>query len=281
MSGGKFLAATLALLAAVAAYGAVIEPNRVAVTAVRLRGDAVATAFAGRTVALLSDLHFDAGAEPVAEKALQRLAELRPDLILLAGDFVAWGGRAEGYDRALGFLARLEAPLGVFAVLGDADRTFSRKSCEFCHREGTGEPTTRHRVTFLKDSAATVETGHGEIRIAGIDVTRHRPFSAARRRLLLGVTPTIVLSHSSLVFREIPAGRNALVLAGDTHGGQVRLPGWFWRLARLKPDPAHLYGLFRDGRKTLFVTRGLGTSKLRFRLGAPPEIVLFSFEDAP
>ena len=124
-------------------YGAVIEPGRVTITPIAIREGRLAQILAGRKVALLSDLHFGDKGEPIAEAALRRLQEIRPDLILLAGDYVDWGSHAPAYDRALMFLDKLQAPLGVFAVLGDADRTFSRKSCEFCHQPGSG---AEHRV---------------------------------------------------------------------------------------------------------------------------------------
>ena len=98
------------------------------------------------------------------------------------------------------------------------------------------------------------------------------------RQLLEGDAPALLLSHTSEIYNKISGAREILVLSGDTHGGQVLLPGWFWRLTRRKPDPAHIHGLFREGKKALFVTRGLGTSVVHFRLGAPPEIVVLEFK---
>ena len=144
------LVVSVFLLAIFLCYGAVIEPGRLTVTTIEIREGRLAQILAGRKAALLSDLHFKADGEPIAEVALQRLKEIRPDFILLTGDYVDWGSRAPAYDRALGFLAQLQAPLGVFAVLGDADSTFSRKSCEFCHQPGSGAPTERHSVVFLR-----------------------------------------------------------------------------------------------------------------------------------
>jgi len=87
-----------------------------------------------------------------------------------------------------------------------------------------------------------------------------------------------LLSHTSEIYKNISRAREILVLSGDTHGGQVLLPAWFWRLTRRKPDPEHIHGLFSEGNKALFVTRGLGTSVVHFRLGAPPEIVVLEFK---
>jgi hypothetical protein len=106
-----------------------------------------------------------------------------------------------------------------------------------------------------------------------------RPGGQRLQDLLAGETPTILVSHSSGIYEEIDPSKEALTVSGDTHGGQIRLPRWFWRLTRLKPDPDHISGYFQNGRKSLVVTRGIGTSRFRFRLGAPPEIVVLEFGD--
>ena len=271
------LVVSVFLLAIFLCYGAVIEPGRLTVTTIEIREGRLAQILAGRKAALLSDLHFKADGEPIAEVALQRLKEIRPDFILLTGDYVDWGSRAPAYDRALGFLAQLQAPLGVFAVLGDADSTFSRKSCEFCHQPGSGAPTERHSVVFLKDALKTIATPLGDVLIIGVDQERGAHLTPKVRRLLDDDVPTLLLCHNSEIYEKISGTRDIIVLSGDTHGGQVKLPGWFWRLTPFAPDPAHMYGLFRDGKKALIVTRGLGTSRVHFRLGATPEIVVLEF----
>lgn len=275
----KYLLGTSGLLlaAVVLFYGAVLEPARLTFTTIPIREGRLAQILAGRKVAFLSDLHFSAGGERIAATALRRLEALRPDLILLTGDYVKWESRGPAYEQALGFLAQLRAPLGVFAVLGDADLTFSRKSCEFCHEPGSGAPTQRHPVVFLKDEQRAIPTPRGEFLIIGVRPEHHTNLTRRVRRLLEGDTPALLLSHTSEIYRQISGAREVLVLSGDTHGGQIRLPVWFWRLTGSIPDPAYLYGLFRQGRKALVVTRGLGTSRLHFRLGAPPEIVVLEF----
>ena len=273
----RLLIPPLLIVTAFLIYGEVIEPGRLTVSWIAIREGRLAQILAGRKVALLSDLHFSDDGEPIAEKALKRLKEIRPDLILLAGDYVDWGSHAPAYDRALRFLAQLQAPLGVFGVLGDSDRTFSRKSCEFCHEPGSGSPTGRHSVVFLKDAQKVIDTPLGKLLIIGVDPERSPRLAPALLRSLEGDTPALLLSHSSELYASISGEREILVLSGDTHGGQVWLPEWFWRHTRFKPDPTHLSGFFREGKKALIVTSGLGTSRVRFRLGVPPEIVVLQF----
>jgi predicted MPP superfamily phosphohydrolase len=272
-----FTVVGVALTSALLYYATVAEPTRLEVTDVAVRDDRLALVLGGRTVAFLSDLHFGSSSEAPARQALRTLEEARPDMILLAGDYVAWRSGREAYQRALDFLSRLQAPLGVYAVLGDADRSSSRYACLFCHEPGTGSPTGRHRVKFLGNSSQTLDLPAGRLRLVGLDPGLAAVSGPGLRALLAGDTPTILLSHSSRVYRWIDAAKPVLTLSGDTHGGQVRLPAWFWLRARLKPDPGHMEGYFTDGNKSLFVTRGVGTSHVRFRLGEPPQLVIFRF----
>jgi hypothetical protein len=278
MKGTKSAAVFGAILVlGIVTYATTIEPYRITLTGTPVQNGSLAATLAHRKAALISDLHFGDDGDPLTEPLLGQLGAIQPDLILLAGDFVQWGSGRKAYERAFDFLAKLRAPLGVYAVLGDADVTDSRASCEFCHEAGSGAPTSRHRVVFLRNDSRTIRLPAGELRIVGLDTSLTRPTASLVRRLLAGGAPTILLSHSSVVYRDIDPAMDVLTVSGDTHGGQIMLPKWVWRLTRLKPDPDHIHGFFQDGRKSLVVTRGVGTSRLRFRLGVPPEIVILEF----
>jgi predicted MPP superfamily phosphohydrolase len=70
-----------------------------------------------------------------------------------------------------------------------------------------------------------------------------------------------------------------LVLAGHTHGGQVRLPG----LGALILPPMgqkYVHGHFQFNKMQLYVNRGLGTVGLPFRLNCPPEITVITLQSA-
>ncbi len=242
---------------------------------------AFADILSGKRIVLLSDVHFRAGAEAqlYADSLLRSIRALQPDMIFLLGDLVRWfGGRAD-YRPVWDFLSQLHAPLGVFAVMGDADYTFPRESCKFCHLPGSAAPPRLHQVRFLRDTLLTIDTERGRIQLAGIDCGPDmKPDATVISRWDLS-RPTLLLSHTSLVYSLVPAEAPVLVLSGDTHGGQILLPTLFWKLTRRKPDPEHMYGFYHDGRKMLYVTSGTGTSSLPIRLGVPPEIVQLEFGD--
>ncbi len=85
--------------------------------------------------------------------------------------------------------------------------------------------------------------------ICGVDGRQaNEPVSPEVVRHLQNTTEgkaAIVLSHSPLVFDLIESDQDVLVLAGDTHGGQVPLPSWLWKFLGYEKNA----GMNRDGLK--------------------------------
>lgn len=249
--------------------------NRLYVRYIDMRGRV--PALSGKTAAVLSDLHLSANDRSKARELSDALHRLAPDMIILLGDYVPWGTSPEDYRFVFNFLRRLNSPLGIFAVLGDADYQLSRQSCGFCHTSDLRKPTPLNHVQFVRDACFELDVEGKKVRICGLESGESlKPKIAALSRILKR-SPAIVLSHTSLIYDKIPADTKVLVLSGDTHGGQVYLPQFVWRLWKRKPDPEHMYGFFADGKKMLYVTSGTGTSGLPFRFGVPPEIVVLQF----
>jgi len=71
-----------------------------------------------------------------------------------------------------------------------------------------------------------------------------------------------------------------LVLAGHTHGGQVRIPG-FGPLERMLTKGPYVMGRYEVDGTMIYVSRGIGTSYLPIRFACAPEIVLLSPPGAP
>lgn len=217
-------------------------------------------------LALLSDVH--AGNLAVTPARLGRIVTqvnaLRPDLVLIAGDFTP-GEDAIDAAMATARLAPLKglrARLGVVAVPGNHD-----------HWTGLGAVRTALEaagVTLLANQAAV----RGPLVIAAVDddYSRHArtaPTIAAARRL---PGAKLVLTHSPDIAPQLPPDF-PLLLAGHTHCGQAVIP-FYGSL-----DPVSRYkdryrcGVIREGARTVIVTGGIGGS-LPFRLNAPPDLWL-------
>jgi predicted MPP superfamily phosphohydrolase len=222
-------------------------------------------------VAFLSDFHTGGHAGDIARFAamIAEAASHAPDLALYGGDFVNMmpfgGGRIPPHVTAA-ILARLPAPLGRFATLGNHDRNYGP--------DEVAEALRANDIAVLLDTAQEADFHGVRIPIVGIqDARRDRP---AARTLLASLSPerpTIVLAHDPYWFAHLPSGPH-LMLAGHTHGGQVCLPGIGPLINASRAPLRWSYGLIEETGRRMYVTSGLGCSSLPLRFRMPPEWVL-------
>jgi predicted MPP superfamily phosphohydrolase len=167
----------------------------------------------------------------------------------------------ESHAEAFGLL---HAPLGVFAVLGN-------------HDHATGDPagvirrTEAYGIEVLHNRSVTLERAGQRLSLAGVDdcLMGAPDIGAALEGT---AAPVLLLSHNPDLFFEAARRGVALVLAGHTHGGQIRLRGLpvLFRQSRYRLDE----GRFRTSGTELVVSRGLGAVGLPWRVACAPEAVL-------
>lgn len=221
----------------------------------------------GLRLLLVSDLHLGAhlGAswlKPLVDSILAQ----KPDLIVVAGDLV--DNDASRVLPLVPELARLRAPLGVWAVQGNHD--------VYGGPELSAQIMRDAGFTMLRDSSALAAPG---LRIAGVDDLGIRarignasgPTERALASLNRGREACIFVSHTPESPERAAQAGAGLMLSGHTHGGQI-WPFNFLVATRFKT----VAGAYRFGDMTLFVSRGAGTWGPRMRLWKPGEIVLIT-----
>ena len=163
----------------------------------------------------------------------------------------------------IAILARLDAPLGRFAILGNHDYTYGAQEI--------ADALQASGIAVLNDERRTLRHEGQAIDLIGIpDAREMRAQGRALLRDLSADRPAIVLAHDPNWFRHVPPGPH-LTLAGHTHGGQVRFP-FVGVLRNASRAPLRWsYGHIVEGGRHLYVTAGLGTSAIPLRIGAPPE----------
>src|SRR5208283_2294111 len=229
-------------------------------------------AFHGYRIAQISDIHFDEYTEPsFLRRVVGQVNRLAPDLVLMTGDYVS--NSPLGHDFAHGAIFRcadllreLTCPLR-FAAMGNHDSILGAPNIR--------EALATAGIPLLVNQHVAIERAGERLWLAGIaDPLSNKP------DLGLAVPaspdgPVLLLCHAPDYADKVLAHpRGALVdlmLAGHSHGGQVRLP-LVGALHRVDGGKKYVQGLFRLGHMQLYVNRGIGTIGLPFRLNCPPEI---------
>jgi predicted MPP superfamily phosphohydrolase len=206
---------------------------------------------------------------------------LKPDLIVLLGDFMAGMERfrlsavpAPEWGRILG---GLKAPLGVRAVLGNHDW--------WTDVHAARSALLANDIPVLENDVELVRPENGPpFWLAGLgdQLAYHIGYRQFRgvdnlpgmmARIPDDNVPVVMLAHEPDIFHG-GSERIGLTLSGHTHGGQVNLP----ILGRMVVPSAfgdrYAYGHVVEEGRHLIVSGGLGCSGIPVRFGVPPEVVL-------
>jgi predicted MPP superfamily phosphohydrolase len=259
------VATTIGAIAGTATYGVAYERHRLGVTRADLDVSGLPDALDGLRIALLTDIHHSrlVGADDVTRAVQLALAE-RPELIVLGGDYVTFGDRAF-VGPVADLLAPLEAPHGVFAILGNHDNDKDMPAA-----------LIRKGFTVLKDQRTRVSIRDEALEIAGIRFWTRR--TADIKRVLNNARDTVLLlAHDPRRLTEAAELNVPAVLSGHTHGGQVVMPGVG---AFAKARFPILQGTGRQENTSIFVSRGIGTVYVPVRLNCPPEVAVVTLRTA-
>jgi uncharacterized protein len=242
-----------------AAQGFAYERHRLQLVEADLSLSGLPSAFDGVRVGFITDLHHSpfVGLDEI-QRAADLIANARPDLILLGGDYVTDRDRRYA-DPCAEVLAHLEAPLGVFAVLGNHDD----------ERYVPAALSSRH-IVVLRDEWTAITRRTDRLALAGVRFwTKGVPDIARALRGLTG--PALLAAHDPRRIVEAAALDVGGVLAGHTHGGQIVLPGLGALAARKFPIA---FGKYRRESTDMFVSRGVGTVIVPVRIQCPPDVAL-------
>jgi len=247
----RFLAHALWVLpVAGAADGAWIEPSWLSVREVRMPGGPGHVRFAHFT-----DVHFKGDPEPLA-RVVDRINRIRPDFACFTGDLIE---QARDLPVAVDILRGLRVPL--YAVPGNHDLGCGARLDPLadCCRATGGE--------WLADRQ--VSTANGAIELLGIErsPSRLRPRAGAFN---------LLLAHYPSWANRLQDWRCDLILAGHTHGGQVRVP-FYGSLITPSHTDGYDLGHFDTPGGPLYVNPGIGTlGRFEFRFNCRPELTVFT-----
>jgi len=269
----QFLKRSAVSLAAVGlgclGYGYAVNEH-VEVSRVEVKLAELDSAFAGLTVAQLSDLHLGLyTSADYLRRCVEIVNSLQPDLVALTGDYTYINRKY--VEPVADVLSELKPRIGSYAVLGNHD-----------YYQGAGHVVRalrRAKLNVLVDAYDRLDWRGGRLGIFGVDDLYYGDTN--ERRLLNQAPPNeprLLLAHNpDFIGRFIEKRlRVDLMMSGHTHGGQIRFPlvgaphidsMFGQRFAR---------GLNRWEQIQIYTTRGIGMVGLPVRFACPPEIVLYT-----
>lgn len=249
---------------AIGFYG-LLKARWVRVRRITVRLPNLPQSWRGRVAALVSDTHLGhINGSRFLRRIVAMLGKLRPDVVFITGDLYD-GSRAD-YLRLAQPWKALTARFGAFFVTGNHEEFSDRtKYLDAVRRSGV---RILNNEKVLLDGLQVVGVHYGDSR----NPERYR--TILERAALDPTRASILLTH---VPHALPIAEDAgisLQLSGHTHGGQI-FP-FTWLTSRI--FGAYTYGLRRFRELLVYTSTGAGTWGPPMRVGAPPEIVLFTFE---
>jgi predicted MPP superfamily phosphohydrolase len=229
-------------------------------------------------IALISDLHIG---QTVGEKWVGNIVEkansVQPDIVFIAGDI--FDGNLDIVKNMQGVISKLKtfnAPLGVYAVLGNHD--VDRQGFRNGSANRIVQILKEAGIMLLQDEVREIQpglflAGRKDARPIGMNAKKKTAFD-----LLSGIEGTIiVLDHQPVQFEQIQNAGADLVLSGHTHNGQI-FPGNLMTYIIYKKAGSVSYGYWRGETMQGVVTSGAGLWGPPLRVGTNSEITVINLK---
>lgn len=264
--GWHLLIILLSVAWAVVFYGSFIEPRIILTREYDVNIGALAASTEEIKVVVIGDFHLGPyNDEYLVENVVRKVEKIKPDMIIMTGDYVTSDSEA-----VIGFaaLSRLEPPYGIFGVTGNHDYADDNVQAII-------DTLSSYGVNFLRNSGAVISANGRDLYVAGVDdywfgemdITK----SLINKRPGM---PSIFIAHNPDVVNYVPTPlRFGVMVSGHTHGGQIRLP-FIGSLVQPPTDLPKEYskGFYEYEGRQMFINSGLGQVGPRARLFNPPEI---------
>jgi hypothetical protein len=220
----------------------------------------------GLRVVQLSDIHVGwLTPREYIRFAIDAANAFNPDLVVLTGDYLCFS--RSGVDLMKEQMGGLHAP--TVAVLGNHDW--------WSDADGAIRVLNGHGYAVLRNDHVSIPLRGEPFTVIGVDDERTNHADPARAFAFAPKVSRLVLAHTPRTARYAVDNKEpVLVLAGHTHGGQIKLPGVTWVIVHGFMHEQWFRGYYKVGQTQIYVNRGLGNSGIPLRVDAPPEVTLMT-----
>jgi predicted MPP superfamily phosphohydrolase len=260
-------AALVSAPALAAGYGMLVGRSAIEAREIDLPVPGLPRDLHGLRIAQITDIHlgtFFSRAE--LERAVAMANEHRAHLAVVTGDLITRSG--DPLLDCLDALRGLKASAGILGCLGNHEVYAGVEDL-------TAREAARRGIRFLREEAVPLRFGQATLNVAGVDYQRLAlPFLENTAPLVRPDAVNLLLSHNPAVFEVAEAQGFAVTLSGHTHGGQINVEILNSNVNLARFFTPYVYGAYRKGQASIYVSAGLGAVGVPMRLGAPPEVTL-------
>jgi uncharacterized protein len=252
-------------------YARFIEPKRLTVTNHVIYHPLIPKSFDGIKIVQFSDTHIGHFYDlKQLKRVVHKINELKPDIVVFTGDLMDEPNKYPFTKHIIPILSTIQAPLGKFSIYGNHDHGGYGTDIYLDIMNKSGFRTLVNEHTFIK------LVDNSKIAIAGLDdMMLGKPNFTAMTKNIPPNTYTIALLHEPDGANLTSAYSVHLQLSGHSHGGQIQVP--FFGPLVTPPLAAQYYeGFYQIDNLTLYVNRGLGTTRMPFRFLSVPELTVFT-----
>ncbi|MDC3416546.1 metallophosphoesterase [Aquibacillus salsiterrae] len=256
-------------------YAREIEPGLLAVRKDLIKSPKIAETFHNFKIVQFSDTHigFNYSLEQLSD-LVTTINEQNPDMVVFTGDLVDKPNNYSWGKQLVHILSSIIAPYGKYWVYGNHDHG------------GYGTDIVKKTMQdsgfrLLQNSHSTIKKGNDSFNLIGLDdVLLGKPDIETA---LAGIDEklfSLLLVHEPDFADQSKTYPIDVQLSGHSHGGQVQIPffGYIYT-----PEYAQIYveGNYQIGERplSLFVSRGIGTTRLPYRFLCKPEISVFTLKN--
>ncbi len=219
---------------------------------------------------------------------LSAIRECKPDFILVAGD-IPTAKEGKGLEIAVSLMRELAKEYPVYYGSGNHEHRMKLYPQTYGDMGQRYEEALREAgIRRLVNEHAGLEENGIVIYGSEIDRLFYKRFKVRDMEedyleSILGKPETerysVLIAHNPDYFPNYAAWGADLVLSGHVHGGIVRVP--LWGKGVVSPNvrlfPKYDGGIFREGKSTMLLSRGLGLHTIPFRLFNPGELLVVDF----
>ncbi|MBQ9744193.1 MAG: metallophosphoesterase [Clostridia bacterium] len=203
----------------------------------------------------------------------KRINALKPDIVVVCGDFVDDDTSREDMIKSCEALGTLDTKYGVFFVYGNHDRGYFRNGA--FSTEELYYHLSKNKVKVLSDETVAI---NDNMYIIGREDASRKDRKTAQT-LMQGIDPSkfvIMLDHQPTDYDAIAKGSPDLVISGHTHGGHIFPAG---QIGMLMGANDFLYGLEKQGNTSFIVTSGISGWAIPFKTLTVSEFVVIDIEN--